>query len=102
MPTEVILEILNDPILKNRPELREWSVECRTEVKAKKLARKYRNTWNQMVKLNTDFLTEEEVTQLLLRAGVDLSEPDYVDTGNLLEVIIKLQTRIDSDRKADT
>ncbi len=49
MPSEVIMEILNDPILKTRPEMRAWSIESRTEVKAKKLSRKYRDTWNQLV-----------------------------------------------------
>ena len=41
--------VLNDPIFKNRPELRSWSIECRTEARAKKLSRKYRNAWNQLV-----------------------------------------------------
>ncbi len=42
-------------------------------------------------------LSEEEHTQLLIRAGVDLSKDDYVDTGNLLDVITRLQTRLDGN-----
>jgi len=38
-------------------------------------------------------MTEDETNALLERAGVDPIED--VDTGNLLDVIIKLQTRID-------
>ncbi len=44
-----MVEVLNDPILKNRPELRSWSIESRTEARAKKLSRKYRDAWNQLV-----------------------------------------------------
>ncbi len=45
--------------------------------------------------IRKEALTEEEKTELLIRAGVDLSEPEYVDTGNLLKVIVRLQTRIE-------
>ena len=38
-------------------------------------------------------MTEDETNALLERAGVDPIED--VDTGNLLDIIIKLQTRID-------
>jgi len=38
-------------------------------------------------------MTEDEANALLKRAGVDPIED--VDTGNLLDVVIKLQTRID-------
>ena len=41
----------------------------------------------------SDKMTEDKVNALLERAGVDPIED--VDTGNLLDVIIDLQTRID-------
>jgi len=44
-----------------------------------------------------DKMTEDEVNALLERAGVDPIED--VDTGNLLDVIINLQTRIDDALK---
>lgn len=46
-----------------------------------------------MLKMETQ--NEAKDTQLLVRAGVDLSNPDYVDTDNLLNVIRRLQTRLD-------
>lgn len=41
-------------------------------------------------------ITETEYQDLLKRAGVDI-ESEYVDTGDLLEIIAKLQRRIESN-----